>query len=121
MLKYYAWAAAEKTLSVVPYGGLAYKTASTVANANGRSKRRLQGCPSSYRIVRKAREMIPYGGTILDIGTGWHHHDSILLYLYGGNYKIHLFDVEDKARLDYLKTYFQHLLQILDELVQEIG
>ncbi len=121
MLKYYAWAVAEKTLSVVPYGGFAYKTASAVANANGRSRRRLQGCPSSYRIVRRARELTPQGGTILDIGTGWHHHDSVLLYLYGGNYKIYLFDVEDKARFDYLKTYFEHLLLILDELEQEIG
>nr|WP_294528288.1 class I SAM-dependent methyltransferase [uncultured Rhodopila sp.] len=121
MLKYYAWAVAEKTLSVVPYGGFAYKTASIVANANGRSKRRLQGCPSSYMIVRKARQMTPQGGTILDIGTGWHHHDSVLLYLYGGDYKIYLFDVEDKARFSYLKTYFEHLLQIIDELEREIG
>lgn len=121
MLKYYAWAMAEKTLSAVPYGATAYKTASLVANANGRSKRRLLGCSSSYVLVRKARQMTPHGGTILDVGTGWHHHDSILLYLYGGNYKIYLFDVEDKARFSYLKTYFEHLLQNLDELEREIG
>ena len=72
-------------------------------------------------LVRKAREVVPEGGTILDVGTGWHHHDSVLLYLYGANYKIYLFDVEDKARLDYLRTYFQHLLQVLDELEQAIG
>jgi SAM-dependent methyltransferase len=121
MLKYYAWAMAEKTLSVVPYGGAAYRAASHIANANGRSARRLMGCSTSYLLVRRARQLTPYGGTILDIGTGWHHHDSILLYLYGGNYKIYLFDVEDKARLPYLKTYFEHLLNMLDELEQEIG
>jgi SAM-dependent methyltransferase len=121
MLKYYAWAAAEKTLSLVPYGAGTYKAASLLANANGRSKRRLQGCTSSYRIVMKARELTPQGGTILDIGTGWHHHDAILLYLFNGNYKIYLFDVEDKARLGYLKTYFEHLLGMLDELELEIG
>jgi SAM-dependent methyltransferase len=121
MLKYYAWAAAEKTLSIVPFGASVYKGASLVANANGRSKRRLGGCPTSYELVRKARQMTPRGGTILDVGTGWHHHDSVLLYLSDGNYKIHLFDVEDKARLGYLKTYFEHLLQNLDEIEREIG
>jgi hypothetical protein len=121
MLKYYAWAAAEKTLSYVPYGANIYRSASVIANANGRSKRRLEGCPSSYLIVRRARELIPPVGTILDVGTGWHHHDSILLFLYEENYKFYLFDIEDKARLDYLKTYFEHLLQILDELEREIG
>jgi Methyltransferase domain len=121
MFRYYAWAVAEKTLSAVPYGANAYKAASIMANANGRSRRRLAGCPSSYLLVRKARQLTPAGGTILDIGTGWHHHDSMLLYLYGGNYKIYLFDVEDKARLSYLRTYLEHLLEILDELEQEIG
>ena len=121
MLKYYSWAVAEKTLSMLPYGDSAYRTASIVANANGRSKRRLSGCPSSYLLVRKARELTPQGGTILDLGTGWHHHDSVLLYLYGGNYKIYLFDVEDKARLSYLRTYFVHLLDVLDELEEAIG
>lgn len=121
MFKYYAWALAEKTLSVTPYGSSVYKAASIAANAGGRSKRRLMGCSTSYLLVRKARQLTPHGGTILDIGTGWHHHDSILLYLCGGDYKIHLFDVEDKARLGYLKTYFEHLLQMLDELELEIG
>jgi SAM-dependent methyltransferase len=121
MLKYYAWAAAEKTLSFVPYGASVYKAASLVANANGRSARRLLGCASSYRIVTNVRRLMPPGGTILDIGTGWHHHDAILLYLYDANYKIHLFDIEDKARLSYLREYFAHLLGMLDELELEIG
>jgi hypothetical protein len=121
MLKYYMWAAAEKTLSIIPFGGAVYRGASIVANAGSRSKRRLTGCYTSYELVRKARELTPQGGTILDVGTGWHHHDSVLLYLCGKDYKIHLFDVEDKARLGYLRTYFEHLLENLDELKCEIG
>ncbi|HEX2944284.1 MAG TPA: class I SAM-dependent methyltransferase, partial [Rhodopila sp.] len=121
MLKYYAWAAAEKTLSFVPGGATAYKAASLLANSNDRSKRRLVGCSTAYRLVRKARELTPAGGTILDVGTGWHHHDPILLYLFDGNYKFYLFDIEDRARLGYLRTYFRHLLENLDELEMEIG
>jgi len=121
MLRYYAWAITEKTLSVVPFGATVYKAASLAMNANGRSKRRLIGCSTSYELVRKACQLTPRGGTILDVGTGWHHHDSVLLYLCDGDYKIYLFDIEDKAQIGYLKTYFEYLLQILDELEQEIG
>ena len=121
MLKYYAWVAAEKTLSLVPFGADVYHGLSLAANAGKRSRRRLGGCGTSYELVRMARRMTPTGGTILDVGTGWHHHDSVLLYLCGANYKIHLFDVEDKARLSYLHTYFDHLLENLAELQAEIG
>src|ERR1700749_3711246 len=104
MLKYYAWATAEKALSLVPLGDRVYQAASLVANAGGRSERRLKGCSTAYRLVRKARAVEPHRGTILDVGTGWHHHDPVLLYLYNENYKIYLFDIEDKARLGYLRT-----------------
>jgi hypothetical protein len=120
MLKYYGWAVAEKTLSVVPFGDRVYHAASLVANAGTRSERRLAGCMSAYELVRKAYEMTPRGGTVLDVGTGWHHHDVILLFLLG-DYRFHLFDVEDKARLPYLRTYFRYLLRIVDELEREIG
>jgi SAM-dependent methyltransferase len=121
MLRYYSWAVAEKTLSVVPFGGRLYRAASLIANSNGRSRRRLSGSDTAYELVRKACEMTPPGGTILDVGTGWHHHDPVLLYLTGGDYKVYLFDVEDKARLEYLQVYFLYLLDNLDELEREIG
>jgi SAM-dependent methyltransferase len=93
---------------------------STVANAGSRSKRRLAGTPTSYRLVRKARELTPPGGTILDVGTGWHHHDSFMLYLCG-DYKVHLFDVEDKSCLQYIKIYLQHLLDNAEEVGRELS
>ena len=120
MLVYYAWAASEKALSYVPGGKYIYRGVSKVVNAGDRSKRRLAGTPTSYRLVRKARELTPPGGTILDVGTGWHHHDAFMLYLCG-NYKIYLFDIEDKSSVKYIQIYIQHLLDNVDELVQELA
>jgi SAM-dependent methyltransferase len=120
MLAYYTWAVGEKALSHFPGGKYIYRGVSKVVNAGDRSKRRLVGTPTSYRLVRKARELTPPGGTVLDVGTGWHHHEGFLLYLCG-DYKIYLFDVEDKASIDYIKTYIQHLLDNVDEVVRELG
>jgi hypothetical protein len=93
MLIYYAWAAGEKALSYVPGGKHIYRGMSNIANAGERSKRRLAGTPTSYKLISRAREVIPPGGTVLDVGTGWHHHDAFMLYLCG-DYKMFLFDVE---------------------------
>jgi hypothetical protein len=120
MLIYYAWAASEKALSYLPGGKLVYKGLSVAANAGDRSKRRLAGTATSYRLVRKARELTPPGGTVLDVGTGWHHHDAFLLYLCG-DYKFYLFDVEDKSSTAYIKTYLQHLLENVDEVARELA
>jgi hypothetical protein len=120
VLRYYSWAVAEKALSAIPFGTQLYRGAGVVANRNGRSRRRLVGTATAYELVRMARKMTPHGGTILDVGTGWHHHDSVLLFLTGGNYRIFLFDIEDKARLPYLHTYFEFLLENLDELEREV-
>ncbi len=118
MLKYYLWAAGEKTLSYVPFGsqlyhGVGYLTTRT-------SKRRLKGCANSYRLARKAKELTPPGGTIMDFGTAWHHHDAFLLYLMG-DYKIHLFDVQDKARFWYIRTYIEYLLENLESVCSELS
>jgi hypothetical protein len=117
---YYAWAASEKALSWCPGGHHVYKGLSQIANAGGRSRRRLDGTHTSYRLVRKARECTPAGGTILDIGTGWHHHDAFLLYLCG-EYKIFLFDVLDKSSVGYIKTYLQHLIDTAEDVARELS
>jgi hypothetical protein len=118
MLKYYMWAVGEKALSYVPYSrpiynGLGYLTTRT-------SKRRLVGCGTSYHLIRKARELTPAGGTILDFGTAWHHHDAFLLYL-TGDYKIYLFDIQDRAWLSYIRTYLQYLIENLDSVAAELS
>ena len=73
----------------------------------------MSAAPPRYHLVRKARELTPEGGTILDFGTAWHHHDAFLLYLMG-DYKIYLFDVQDRAWLSYIKTYLEYLTENLD-------
>jgi hypothetical protein len=118
MLKYYMWAVGEKALSYVPcgrpiYNGLGYLTTRT-------SKRRLVGCGTSYHLVRRARELTPAGGTILDFGTAWHHHDAFLLYLIG-DYKIYLFDIQDRAWLSYIKTYLQYLMEHMESVASELS
>jgi SAM-dependent methyltransferase len=120
VFKYYTWAAAEKTLSYVPGGRLMYRKLSDISNAGDRSKRRLQGLPTSYRLVRKARELVPPGGTILDVGTGWHHHIGFMLHLCG-EYEIVLFDIEDKATIDYIKIFLHYLIDNVDEVATELG
>ena len=77
MLKYYLWAVGEKALSYFPaadHNGLGYLTTRT-------SMRRLVGCGTSYHLVRKARELTPARGTILDFGTAWHHHGAFCFTL----------------------------------------
>ena len=120
MLIYYTWAAAEQALSFVPGGRYVYKGLSRYVNSRGGSARRLTGSASLYPLIRKARELTPEGGTIIDVGTGWHHHDAFMLYLCG-NYTIHLFDVEDKAQLSYIKTYLEYLLYHMDEVARELA
>jgi hypothetical protein len=120
MLIYYAWAAAEKALSYVPGGKRIYRGMSDIANAGERSKRRLAGTPTSYKLISRAREVIPPGGTVLDVGTGWHHHDAFMLYLCG-DYKTFLFDVEDKATINYIRVYLQHMIDIAEEIGREFS
>ena len=89
------------------YNGLGYLTTRT-------SKRRLVGkLQHLLPFGSEGWELTPAGGTILDFGTAWHHHDAFLLYLIG-DYKIYLFDIQDRAWLSYIKTYLQYLIEHLD-------
>lgn len=117
MVKYYLWAIAEKALSFIPGGENFYNKVGTIVHKNTRGTG--SNFTSSFRITRKARELTPPGGTILDIGTGWYHHDAFLLYLVG-DYKIYLFDVVNKSSLQYIKNYINHLLKNIDLISTEL-
>jgi SAM-dependent methyltransferase len=106
MLRYYAWALGEKALGSLPFGKSFYGAVGRAANRSSRGRK--QSFTSSLRLARKGKELIPPGGTVLDIGTGWFHHDAFLLYL-AGDYRIHLFDIEDKASLAYIINYLENL------------
>jgi SAM-dependent methyltransferase len=117
MLRYYTWALGEKALGALPFGKSFYGVVGRAANRDSRGRK--QSFTSSLRLARKGRELIPPGGTVLDIGTGWFHHDAFLLYL-AGDYRIHLFDIEDKARLSYISNYLENLLANCDRISREL-
>lgn len=107
MLRYYAWALGEKTLGALPFGKSFYAAVGRTANRSSRGRK--QSFTSSLRLARRGKELIPAGGTVLDIGTGWFHHDAFLLHLVG-DYRIYLFDIDDKATLTYISNYLENLL-----------
>ena len=107
MMKYFIWAAAEKALSHVPFGPNFYHAVGYLVHA--RSNARLMSFATSFPLIRKARDLLPPGGTAIDVGTGWFHHDAFLLRLVSDSV-IHLFDVEDKAKLSFIRNYLQHLI-----------
>ena len=107
MLRYYAWALGEKALGSVAPGRRLYGAVGRVANR--RTRGRTGSYASSLRLARKGKELLRDGDSVLEVGTGWFHHDAFLLYL-TGDYHIHLFDIEDKARHEYIVNYLANLL-----------
>jgi SAM-dependent methyltransferase len=118
MLKYYTWALAEKILSVVPFGSKLYYQLGSLVNKH--AKGRNLSFLSSLHLIKKAKELVPQNGLVLDVGSGWFHHDAFLLWL-AGDYKIVLFDIRENSRLAYIKNYIQTLLNNLDHLSEELG
>lgn len=118
MVRYYGWAAAERVLSLIPGGESLYRRVGRAV------KRKTQGTGTSFitslPVTRKVHELAPPGGTIMELGTGWFHHDAFLLYLVG-DYKVVLFDVADKAWLPYIRNYLRTLLHHSAFLAEELG
>jgi hypothetical protein len=108
LTRYYGWALAEKALDMVPLGDRAYRAVGHLCNA--RTKGVNSSYVSSFRLIRKARESVPDGARIMEIGTGWFHHDAMLLYLVG-DFETYLFDIEDKADLRYIKNFGRTLMR----------
>jgi SAM-dependent methyltransferase len=113
MLKYYAWALAEKTLSYTPLGKHIYSGVGYWVNR--RTRGRDPSIFNSLKMTREGKTLVPPGGTVLEVGTGWYHHDAFALYLVG-DYKTYLFDVEDRAKLVYIKNYLGYLLEQADRV-----
>jgi hypothetical protein len=116
LLKYYLWALAEKAVCAIPLGEeLAYGTDSVLNRNRGKSPPR-----SSYLLATKVKELVPKSGIIMDVGTGWFHHDAFLLYLLG-DYTIYLFDVMNKARLSWIKNYLSYLISNQELISKELA
>jgi SAM-dependent methyltransferase len=118
MLRYYLWAIAEKTLSYTPRGEAIYYGLGRIINRN--SKGAGPQFVTSLPVARKARELLQPDARVLDLGTGWFHHDAFLLYLVG-DYEFILFDVMDKARLVYIQNYLRNLSENADYIGLELG
>jgi hypothetical protein len=118
MLRYYTWAVTEKSLSRVPGGKSLYRRVGRVVKA------KTQGTgpqlATSFPLARKAKELTPPGGTILDVGTGWFHHDAFLLYLID-DYTIYLFDIEDRGELEYIRNYITYLRDNIEWVSNELA
>jgi hypothetical protein len=118
MIKYHLWAVGEKCLSFVPFGKNLYHFVGSIVNR--RSRGTSDSFRTSFRLARKAKELIPPGGTVLEVGTGWFHHDAFLLYLLG-DYKIYLFDVQDKGKIYYIHNYLRKLLSSVELIAFELN
>ena len=118
MFLYYLWPATEKMLGYLPFGERIYGTVGLLRHRTSRGKS--DNVVSGFPLAREARELVPPGGTVMDVGTGWFHLNAFLLWLVG-DYKIYLFDVADKGKLTYIRNYLQHLHDNIDLLVQELG
>ena len=117
MFKYYLWGLTEKALSYTPGGKRFYYAVGARWNQN--TKGRQGTFRSSLRIARKGQDLVPPGGSVVDVGTGWFHNVAFLLYLVG-DYQIYLFDVKDKATLVYIKNYLTELLANVALLANEL-
>jgi hypothetical protein len=117
MLRYYTWAIAEQALSYTPGGKLFY-------HAVGRLMKRDQGASestvSSFPLIRQAKKRLSPGSIAMEMGTGWFHHDAILLYLCCDDVTVHLFDIEAKALVPYIHNYVRTLLGQVDRLGEEL-
>jgi hypothetical protein len=118
MLRYYVWAFGERALSLVPGGERFYRTVGRIA------KSKTQGSGTSFvsslPVTKKVYELAAPGATIMDLGTGWFHHDAFLIHLVG-DYRFVLFDIRDKAELTYIRNYLNNLLRHSHLIAAELG
>jgi hypothetical protein len=116
LIRYYLWAVGEKFLSYAPGGRLLYRRVGEAVKGG------TQGCGTQFLdslpTARKVSELLP-SGVVMEVGTGWFHHDAFLLYLVG-DYEIVLFDVADKSTIVYIHNYIGTLLKNAELLSSEL-
>ena len=117
MIKYLLVAASLKLFSSCPQTRELYRF---LGNAIGSRARARKG-PSRSRLDR-VRELLEFverydairdGHSVLELGTGWLHWESIVLRLFC-DVNITLFDVWDNRSLDTLKRWFGALDRVID-------
>jgi SAM-dependent methyltransferase len=119
VIRYYAWALAEKGLEALPHGERVYSAVGRLVKYRSHGTR--PSYTSSLRLMHRARDYLGPGSVAMDIGSGWFHHDAFMLYLVGEDITVYLFDVREKARLRYVRNYLRTLLDDSPLLSSELG
>lgn len=117
MIKYYSWAIAQKVLSNTPGGNKIYYGLGSLVQKN--KKGRSGPMSSAINLVKNIQNLVDKDAVIMDVGTGWYHHEPFLLYLCGFS-KFYLFDVVNKSKLNYIKNYLCGIVDNIDMVSNEL-
>ncbi len=117
MVKYYSWAIAQKVLSYVPGGNKIYYGLGALVQKN--NKGRAGPMSSAINLVKNIQNLVDKDAVIMDVGTGWYHHEPFLLYLCGFS-KFYLFDVVEKSKFVYIKNYLNGIADNIEMISNEL-
>ena len=117
MIKYYSWAIAQKVLSYVPGGDKVYYGLGSIVQRN--VKGRAGPMSSAINLVKNIQNLVGKDAVIMDVGTGWYHHEPFLLYLCGFS-KFYLFDVVEKSKFIYIKNYLNGIIDNIEVISNEL-
>ena len=117
MIKYYSWAIAQKVLSYVPGGDKVYYGLGSIVQKN--VKGRAGPMSSAINLVKNIQNLVGKDAVIMDVGTGWYHHEPFLLYLCGFS-KFYLFDVVEKSKFIYIKNYLNGIIDNIEVISNEL-
>ena len=117
MVKYYSWAIAQKVLSYVPGGNKIYYGLGALVQKN--KKGRAGPMSSAINLVKNIQNLVDKDAVIMDVGTGWYHHEPFLLYLCGFS-KFYLFDVVEKSKFIYIKNYLNGIVDNIEMISNEL-
>ena len=117
MIKYYSWAIAQKVLSYVPGGDKVYYGLGSIVQKN--VKGRAGPMSSAINLVKNIQNLVGKDAVIMDVGTGWYHHEPFLLYLCGFS-KFYLFDIVEKSKFIYIKNYLNGIIDNIEVISNEL-
>jgi|GEM_PF-5927935 SAM-dependent methyltransferase len=118
MIRYYSWALTEKALSYLPFGKQLYYGLGALYNQG--TKGTEGPMQSAINIVNNSRKFLRPGAVILDVGTGWYHHEPFLFYLLG-DYRVCLFDIKDKSTFRYIRNYLDAIRKNIRDISAQLG
>ena len=122
MTRYLLLATVLRLFSATPQMKALYRWLGNWLGARARIHR---GLPPSY--IERARliwdsvdkhAIVPPGGRILELGTGWLQWESTLIRMRREDVRLTLYDIWDNRQLSALQSYFRQLAMLLGDAVQ---